>query len=58
MWAQKRVPSKQKEKNGLNQKVLNATDDSGGYDDDEDDDELFRRLVDHWKYVISRQKRC
>lgn len=56
MWAQKRVPSKQKEKNGLNQKVLNATDDSGGYDDDEDDDELFRRLVDHWKYVIS--KRC
>ena len=57
MWAQKRVPSKQKEKNGLNQKVLNATDDSGGYDD-EDDDELFRRLVDHWKYIISRQKRC
>lgn len=58
MWAQKRVPSKQKEKNGLNRKVSNAADDSGGYDDDEDDDGLFRRLVDHWKYVISRQKRC
>ena len=47
MWAQKRVPSKQKEKNGLNRKASNAADDSGGYDDDEDDDGLFRRLVDH-----------